>query len=264
MESSPKPTVEKVAEVFQISTRNEKFGLWLDRQQRPTLVAAVNEGVGKSRHEVEQSIFSAIMEALTKKCKELIPTHLKNAYFTYSVGSWKRTKGEFLMKVHLTTEAFLDLTKKLCNSNSWELNPFNKECIKEELTKRERNDHRGEKLRQLFENPDCMINLHKESEYHIGYSSKLDYPVLCLYYGEKSTATPAAKLPDALRVLETFISKSWGQKGFSIGMVIESTDCSSFQVAAIVEEEVFAQKTKKNEAKVKESWGWAKPVRKYY
>ena len=267
MASHHKSTVETLDNVFSKRCAARDFHLWLDRQKRPTLGASVQKGVGKSRHEVEDRIFSDIVGALTKECKELIPSYLMDVYFTYSMGSWQRSC-EFHMKVHLTAVAFLSLTDELCHHDSLGSNPLHD--FKKELEKREKNDHHGEKLRELFANQDCMHDLHEEREYHIAIVSKLDYPVLCLYHGTKSTAIPATQLPAALKVLETFIFESWGQEGFSIGMVIESADHASetspmhFQVAAIVEEKVFAEKTNKDEATVKKSWGWAEPKRKYH
>lgn len=246
--------------------------------------ASVKRGVGKSRPDVGDSLFSEIVMVLTSECEMLIPDYLADVYLTYSMGSWQRSR-EFHLKVHLTTAAFLALTDRLCQQYSLGSNPLH--GFKKELEKREKSHHRGEKLRELFKMPEgSMVDLHAESNYHIATVSELDYPLLCLYQAEHgkpgvNTAISATQLPDALKVLEEFMSRSriWGQKGYSVGMIMSPSGSESgtmqcvasgaklplsFQIAAVVDEKEFAGYTGKDEAMVKKSWAWAEPERKYY
>ena len=248
------------------------FSLWLDRQTRPTLGAKVQRGRGTKRPEVGDDTFKKMLKALTSTCEKLIPDSLTDVYFTYSMGKWQRSR-EFHLKAHLTTTAFLSLTDKLCEQHSLGANPVRNPETVTKMEERERIDRRGDKLRELLEDED-RNELHSVNSFCIATVNKLDHPLLCLYQREGrkiTTAISAEQVPEALGILETFIETSWNQKGYAVGMVLPPKSASdaapssqSYQIAAIVDEGVFAIRVGKDVEAVKKSWGWVHPVRTYH
>ena len=249
---------------FSSCCTNTRYCLRLDHQISPTLSAFVNKGEGKIRPEVEDGLFLDILKALTRICEKLIPNHLTDVYFTYSMGSW-RLSDEFFLKAHLTTTAFLSLTDRLCSP---EPNPIH--SLKVGLLIQEKKYHRGKEIRELFAKKcGSHHNLQKKNKYYISTVMELDYPLLCLYQsedGEMNADIPATQLPKALEILEAFTAKELGQEDFSVGMVmstcskftshVSATTPLTFRMAAIVDEKEYARYTGKDEDVVKKAWGW--------
>ena len=242
---------------------NPKFRLWIDRQKRPTIGATVCKGVGKNRQEVGELTFKSMLEVLTSVFQSLIPQQLEEVFLTFSTGSWQRTE-LFHLKAHLTTAAFFSLTDRLLSKEGSFL------CIKDELEKREKKDNRARQLREMFSGIDACTVQHSDGNLRVATVDKLDYPLVCIYQDKSGSKIPALstdELPKALDVLEKFVKGTWGQKGFSIGMIFSksSSDSSSYyQIAAIVEEGAFAAQVEKSKQAIAEAWGWKEPVRQYH
>ena len=248
---------------------NAKFYLWIDRQKRPTVGAAVHKGVGTNRQEVGESTFMSMLKVLTSMFQSLIPQYLEEVFLIFSTGSWQRGR-QFHLKAHLTTAAFLSLTDRLLLEGGYRGgNPFL--GFKDELEIREKTDNRARQFREIFSKSSACIERHSDGNLHVATVDELDYPLLCIYQdksGSKTTAISTDELPKALDVLEKFVKESWGQNGFSIGMIFSksSSDSSSscYQIAAIVEERAFADRVKKSKQAIDEAWGWKEPDRHYY
>ena len=251
---------------------NAKFYLWIDRQKRPTVGATVHKGVGTNRQEIGQSTFMSMLEALKGMIQSLIPQYLEEVFLTFSTGSWQRSR-QFHIKIHLTTAAFLSLTDCLLSKGG---HPKKDSflCIKDELEKREKIDNHARQLQEMFSKSSACTEWHSDGtdgKLHVATVNELDYPLLCIYQdksGSKTTAVSTSELPHTLDVLEKFVKESWGQAGFSIGMVFSksSSDSSSscYQIAAIVEEGAFAYRVKKSKQAIEVAWGWKEPDRDYY
>ena len=247
---------------------NANFYLWIDRQKRPTIGATVHRGVGTNRQQVGELTFKSMLELLTSMIQSLIPQQLEEVFLTFSTGSWQRGY-QFHLKTHLTTAAFLSLTDRLLLEGNYRGgNPFLH--FKDELEKREKTDNRARQLREMFSKSSACIDRHSNGSLHVATVDELDYPLVCIYQdksGSKATAFSIDELPKALDVLEKFVKESWGQDGFSVGMIFSksSSDSSSYyQIAAIVEEGAFAAQVGKSKQAIDEAWGWKAPDRHYY
>ncbi|MBA4719393.1 MAG: hypothetical protein HRO68_09980 [Nitrosopumilus sp.] len=240
--------------INELNSYREKFEVWVDRQKRPTIGATVF--VGKTRQEVGDDVFVKMLKTLIDICQKLVPKNLSNAYIVYSVGSWQRT-GNFHVKVHLPTDVFLSLTGTFCKGK----NPLAE--FEGKLIDRERNDHRERFLRQVL-TPQEHHKWTTQGKFCVATVEKWDYPLVCLYRLDGETITPSIsiqQLLEALGLLERFLMQEWGSKGFQVGMILSPEVC--FQVAAVVDDAKFAMRTEKEVRKVKNSWGWHEPVRKY-
>ena len=213
-------------------------------------------------------VFTAMLQTLIGAIDKLIPQYRADVYITYSTGTWQRSR-EFHIKAHLTTEAFLSLVDQLCRLHSLGRNPLVDRRSKEELQKRHQKDHRGGKLLEFTRNGN-RTDLTSQNNSHVATVAELDYPLLSLYIttadGRTTTAIPASLLPGALTTLEMFVAEDWEQKGYSVGMVLVPGSKSSicFQVVANVEETEFAHHVGKEVERIKRSWGWSEPERKYH
>jgi len=247
---------------------NANFYLWIDRQKRPTIGATVHRGVGTNRQQVGELTFMSMLKVSTSMIQSLIPQQLEEVFLTFSTGSWQRGY-QFHLKTHLTTAAFLSLTDRLLLEGNYRGgNPFLH--FKDELEKREKTDNRARQLREMFSKSSACIDRHSNGSLHVATVDELDYPLVCIYQdksGSKATAFSIDELPKALDVLEKFVKESWGQDGFSVGMIFSksSSDSSSYyQIAAIVEEGAFAAQVGKSKQAIDEAWGWKAPDRHYY
>ena len=248
---------------------NANFYLWIDRQKRPTIGATVHRGVGTNRQEVGELTFMSMLKVLTSMIQSLIPQQLEEVFLTFSTGSWQRGY-QFHLKTHLTTAVFLSLTDCLLLEGDYRGgNSFLR--FKDELEKREKTDNRARQLRETFSKSSACIERHSNGSLHVATVDELDYPLVCIYHdksGSKTTAFSIDELPKALDVLEKFVKESWGQDGFSVGMIFSksSRDSSSsyYQIAAIVEEGAFAARVGKSKQAIDEAWGWKTPDRHYY
>ena len=235
---------------------NYKFQVWVDRQIRPTIGANVYKG--KDR---KDATFLEIIETLLKLLENYIPQHIPDVYMTFSGSAWKRTN-KFHVKAHLTTDAYLELTAKLCEQES---SPFALES--KTLKQREKNDNRAPYLRKIFEGikPEGKyVTLHEKSGFSCVYAKDLYYPLLGLRKGE-SAEMWLSDLPAALPAIEEFVKLN-RLKETAIGMVFSAADKSKYHanVAAIMDEKEFAKLTKKDSSAVEESWPWTEPNRRYY
>lgn len=245
----------------------EKFYLWIDRQKRPTIGSTVKKGVGRNRQEVGNALFMKMLDRLTKVCQTLIPEHLTDVFLTYSRGSWQRSQ-QFHLKAHLTAAAFLSLTDKLRDSTSCRSpNLLRSPAIKIELEERERRDNRASQLHEFFAS-EGMDTVHRDGKMQVVVAKRLDYPLLGLYQDKEVNTSEISvrDIPTALTILEDFVELKWIQEGFSIGIVPckSSSPSTTYQVAAIVEERIFARRVGKKEDAVLKSWGWTEPKRKYH
>ena len=248
---------------------NANFYLWIDRQKRPTVGAAVHRKVGTNRQEVGELTFMSMLKALTSMLQSLIPQYLEEVFLTFSTGSWQRGKA-FHLKAHLTTAAFLSLTDCLLSKGSYpKKDSFL--CIKDELEKRQKTNNRARQFHEMFSKSSACTERHSDGNLHVATVDELDYPLLFIYQdksGSRATAVSTDELPKALDVLEKFVKDDWCQLGFSIGMIFSksSSDSSSscYQIAATVEEGAFADRVKKSKQAIDEAWGWKIPDRHYY
>ena len=234
---------------------NYKFQVWVDRQIRPTVGANVYKG--KDRKDAD---FIEIIETLLKLLENYIPQHIPDVYMTFSGSDWKRTS-KFHVKVHLTTDAYLELTAKLCEQES---SPFAAES--ETLKQREENDNRAPYLRKFFEGikppkGECVL-LNENSGFSCVHAKHLYYPLVGLRKG-KSAELSLSDLLEALPVIEDFVEEKELKKT-AIGMVFSKSKDRLANVAAIMDEVEFAELTKKKLSEVKKSWPWTEPIRKRY
>ena len=246
----------------QYNSNPEKFILWVDRQKRPTIGATVIRG--ETRQEIGNDVFIKMLKTLTDTCQKLVPGHLCGAYIVYAVGSWKRSRN-FHVKVHLPTAVFLSLTGKFCQGIPNPLAQF-----EDELKRREQKDRREVVLREVLTKllAEERISWKTEGNFCVATVKQLDYPLVCLYQsvgGKLTTSISIDQLPEALDLLEKFLKEEWGSRGFHVGMVLSSESSPAhFQVAANVDEGVFAKYTKKDVKKVQASWNWHESVRRYH
>eukprot|EP00118_Oscarella_pearsei_P025210 m.307745 g.307745 ORF g.307745 m.307745 type:complete len:263 (+) comp42755_c0_seq1:79-867(+) len=240
--------------------QKEKFALWIDRQQRPTMGATVRKGEGQKRQDVKDEMFLKMIESISK-----LLDGTEKPYLTYSAGKWQRAK-QFHIKAHLRTEGFLDLTTKICREHGILENKFDSEDVKAELSTREKKDYYYKKLEEVFaiEHEDLQI-LDESSDYKIMTTKKILYPVAVLY--DKSAETDMVereKLTAALTALESFAIKKWRVAGCAIGMLSHSKE-TKFQLAIVFDEGDFVETMGKgSKAELQKNWGWEEPSRKYH
>ena len=259
-----KSSIDMLDRVIQDYTPSgAQYSLWLDRQVRPTIgVSALR---GRSRREVGP-MFSEMLQALTDFYQKEMPDNMADVHFVYSIGSWQRSRN-FHIKTHLLTPTFLMLTDKLCAQNSLGCNMFHN--VRDELEKRQKNHHHGLKLQRLFETDEHTV-LHSAGSYCVVLASGLDYPMVFLYQTAQDRANKsisATDLPQALEVLETFVTKEWCQDGFSINMIIATGVAAlspCYHVAAVIEESVFALRAGKDVSAVKAAWDRGITKRRYH
>ena len=91
------------------------------------------------------------------------------------------------------------------------------------------------------------------------------YPVVLLASDTaKSTFIALDNLPEALNVLEDFLSDEWGVEGYAIGMLSQRKG-NSFRLAAVLDEKDFSEHVDGHDVKtLKKNWEWEEPKRKYY
>lgn len=244
---------------------NPLFKLWVDRQKRPTIGASVHKVKDHkcgTRQEVGDDTSLEMLKTLTVVCQDLVPEHLSDAYMVYSVGDWQRSR-EFHVKVHLPTSVFLSLTDKLCKGAD---NPVAQ--FEDEMKIREVKDHREKAIRDVLKqvlHPENREDLTPPGKFRVATVKQLDYPLVCLYQSDHGITTSISieQLPEALGLLEKFLKEEWKFTGFQVGLVLSPKSSSFFQVAAVANEGLFAERTKKDIKKVKARWNWKESDRKY-
>ena len=240
----------------QYNSNPEKFILWVDRQKRPTIGATVIRG--ETRQEIGNDVFIKMLKTLTDTCRQLEPGDLSGAYIVYAVGSWKRSC-KFHVKVHLPTAVFLSLTGKFCQGIP---NPLAR--FEDELKRREQKDRHEVVLREVLTKVQEHNSWKTEGNFCVATVKQLDYPLYQSVGGNLTTCISIDQLPEALDLLEKFLEKEWGSRGFHVGMVLSESSPAHFLVAANVDEGVFAKYTKKDVKKVQASWNWHESVRRYH
>lgn len=239
------------------------FHLFMDRQIRPVIGATVGDEKLKNFSDISEKLFKEMLSSLSTVLEKEIPDSLPDACLTFSCGHWKRSE-KFTLKVSLTTEVYLALTDRKIPTFSEQVHSED-----DELKKRENNEHRCGKIREMFDslekNKGDIMPLDTGRNFCMAYHRKLNYPLMFVYkIDEKKeiiTSFSSAEIFAALRELEGFVRNCKSLHDlFCISMTI--TPSYNYQAVAVIEEGAFAAFTNKKGEAVKEDWGFKHTAQK--